>query len=314
MNKKAYLLVLAVIIAAGCGPVKPRPPAFNLYERQKLVVLPMENLTQDPALGRAIEDDVLGGLVRMNPCPIAEESAVSALIARQRTTNMALEQDEKLRQSIIDSFKADTIMYGTISTYTEDVREEDPVRLKTSYKPDTFKWGYNDAVTVVVESTVKLIDANTGNVLWVRKARGDGIQRSWRDLPWPGENAAPPAEGWNRLKGKGDAASAAPAAAAASATPAAPGAPAAPGSGQTINIIVQNVNQNTQAQAQTQTQTQTQTQQQTQSVAEKAAPKLLYQTDSNVSRARSSAISQTVSQVLNDYRGWGGWTPAPKAK
>ena len=306
MNKKALFLMLAVVVAAGCGPVKPRPPAFNLYERQKLVVLPMENLTQDPALGRAIQDDVLGGLVRLNPLPIAEESAVSALIAKQKQANMALEQDEKLRQSIVNSFKADTIMYGTISTYTEDVREEEPVRLRTSYKHDTYKWGYNDAVTVVVDSTVKLIDANTGNILWVRKARGDGIQRSWRDLAWPGENAAPPAEGWSRLKGKGGpAAVATPAVAGA---PQTPGTPVSTGSGQTINIIVQNVNQNTQTQTQSQQQTQTQT------AGEKAAPQLLYQTDSNVSRARATAINEVVGQVLNDYRGWGGWTPAPKAK
>jgi len=292
--------MLAAMIASGCGPAKPRPPAFSLYDRQKLVVLPIENLTQDPALGRAIQDDVLGGLVRLNPLPIAEESAVSALIAKQKQANMALEQDEKLRQKIVDSFKADTIMYGTVSTYTEDVREEDPVRLRTSYKMDTYKWGYNDAVTVVVEATVKLIDANTGNVLWVRKARGDGIQRSWRDLAWPGDNPAPPAEGWNRLKGKGDAAGAA----AIPGTAQAPAVPASTGTGQTINIIVQNVNQNTQ----------TQSQQQSQSAGEKAAPKLLYQSDSNVNRARSTAVNEVVGQVLNDYRGWGGWTPAPRAK
>jgi hypothetical protein len=115
------------------------------------------------------------------------------------------------------------------------------------------------------------------------------------------------------LKGKGGPASAAPAAAAATAgapgAPAAPGTPVSTGTGQTINIIVQNVNQNTQTQAQTQSQQQTQTQ-----TAEKAAPKLLYQTDSNVSRARTTAINEVVGQVLNDYRGWGGWTPAPKAK
>ena len=305
MNKKALFLMLSAVIAAGCGPVKPRPPAFNLYERQKLVVLPMENLTQDPALGRAVQDDVLAGLVRLNALPIAEESAVSALIAKQKQANLALEENEKLRQTIVDSFKADTIMYGTISTYTEDVREEDPIRLRTSYKHETYKWGYNNAVTVVIEASVKLIDANTGNVLWVKKARGDGIQRSWKDLAWPGENTAPPAEGWDKLKGKGG-----PAAAPAAAQNAAPaaGVPASTGTGQTINIIVQNVNQNSQIQSQTQSQ------QQTQSAGEKAAPKLLYQTDSNVSRSRSNAIGQVVGQVLNDYRGWGGWAPAPRSK
>lgn len=302
--------MLAVVIAAGCGPVKPRPPAFNLYERQKLVVLPMENLTHDPGLGRAIQDDILGGLVRLNPLPIAEESAVSAMIAKQKQANMALEDNEKLREAIVNSFKADTIMYGTISTYTEDVREEDPVRLRTSYKNDTYKWGYNDTVQVVMDATIKLIDANTGNILWVRKAHGNGVQRSWKDLAWAGTNPSPPAEGWDKLKGKGGPAAAAPGTAAVPATPAGTAVPAGTGTGQTINIIVQNVNQNTQTQAQTQSQQQTQTQ----TAAEKAPPKLLYQTDSKVSRARGVAINSVVSQVLNDYRGWGGWTPAPKAR
>ena len=97
-------------------------------------------------------------------------------------------------------------------------------------------------------------------------------------------------------------------AAAQNAAPTAPGVPASTGTGQTINIIVQNVNQNSQIQSQTQSQ------QQTQSAGEKAAPKLLYQTDSNVSRSRATAIHEVVGQVLNDFRGWGGWTPAPKAK
>lgn len=309
MNKRTIPFILLAVFLAGCT-VKPRPPLFSLYGRQKLVVLPVQNSTHDPALGGTVQDGIIGGLVRLNAVPIAEESAVSALIAKQRATNMALEQDDNLRKKIVDSLKADVIMVGAVSSYTEDKREEEPQRLVTNYKNKTYKWGYNDTVTVTTMATVKIIDANTGNILWVRQARGQGLYRRWKDLAWPGENPAPPPDGWDRLKGKGK-----PAPAAAPAQAQAPaGSPTAnTGGGQTINIIVQNVNQ--QSQGQTQTQQQEQKQEQTQVADGKdAAPKLLYLTDTNVMRARDAAINQVINTVLNDYRGAGGWYPGMTAE
>jgi len=318
MNKKTLsLIVLSAIIAAGCT-VKPRPPLFNLYDRQKMVVMPLENNTPDPALARAVQDGVEAGLVRLNAVPVAEDSAVSALIARQRATNLALEQNDNLRKKIVDSLKADIIMTGVVNTYTEDVREEEPQRIATYHGKDktTYKWGYNDTVAVNVNATVKLLDANSGNILWVRQASGDGVFRRWKDLAWPGDNAAPPAEGWDQLKGKGKPMpkeQQKPAATQPQAQNPA-GTPVATGGGQTINIIVQNVNQQAQGQTQAQEQKQEQKQEQTQTAAAAAPPKLLYLTDSNVMRARGVAINYTVGTILRDYYGVGGWTPTPKTK
>lgn len=299
MNKRTVPFILLAVFLAGCT-VKPRPPLFSLYGRQKLVVMPVQNLTQDPALGPTVQDGIIGGLVRLNAVPIAEESAVSALIAKQRTTNLALEQDDKLRQKIVDSLKADTLMVGSVNTYTEDMREEEPQRLVTNYKAKTYKWGYNDMVTVTAMATVKVLDANTGNILWVRQARGQGVYRRWKDLAWPGDNPAPPPDGWDRLKGRGKPA----AAEAAKGQAPAGGTPVSTGGGQTINIVINNVNQ----QSQTQTQQQEQKQEQAAGGAA-AAPKLLYTTDTNVMRARDAAVGQVINTVLNDYRGAGGWYP-----
>ncbi len=303
--------LLAVLAFAGCA-VKPRPPAFNLYERERLVVLPFENVTQDPALGKAIQDDLLTGLVRLNAVPVAEQAQVATMI--EKIASRAGDGEAELRGQIKDAFKCDLIMVGSLSAYHENVRQENPKRIKKSYKHNTYKWGYRDSANVNINTTVKIIDAATGNLLWITKALGRGVVSRWVDLPWPGENASPPKEGWEtvgvktasrkdkRGKGRGDPHQTPPPGTAA-------GTPAAASGQQPITIIIQN----TQQQQTTQVQTQTQAQAQAQSAAAPERPKLLYQSDANVFRARQHAINDVVRTVLRDFRGRGGWQPTGSA-
>lgn len=43
-----FLAAAAGAFSAGCS-VKPRPPAYSLYDPQRLIVLPFENHSLDPA-------------------------------------------------------------------------------------------------------------------------------------------------------------------------------------------------------------------------------------------------------------------------
>lgn len=310
------LLLCTALAMAGCA-AKPRPPAFNLYKHQRLVVLPFENLTQDPALGAAIQDDLLVGLVRLNAVPVAEQAQVASMIQKLALHDSGVQQGEaQLRQRIADVFKCDLIMVGTISAYLESVVEEEPKRIKKSYKHKTFKWGYRDTASTNISMTVKLIDATTGNLLWIRKAPGAGKVSRWVDLPWPGEKAAPPAEGWDSLqvKSKGKKKAKNRKDRGETPPPAKPSpAGAAVAGQQPITIIINNTQQQQNTQTQTQVQTQQQAQAQAQSAAAPSKPKLLYQSDANVFRARQHAINYTVRSILRDFHGRGGWQPGDQA-
>ncbi len=307
MKRKLIILGLA-FSCLGCGAFKPRPPAFSLYERQRLVVLPFANLTQDPALAKTVQDDVIGELVRLQACPIAAQDDVSAQIQKLGMETQEA-PDSAVRKLLAERFRCDTIMVGTVNGYSESVKEEQPRRIKQ--RDGSFRWGYADVSTVNIEATVKIMDAASGNILWVRKANGNGATQRWVDLPWPGENEGAPPQGWEKLRaqaakgkespqdGKKDGGD----------SPAAV-APSASG-GQTINIIIQQ--QATQTQQQEQTQVQTQAQSQTASPAE-TKPALLYQSDSNVFRARQTAISRTAQIITGDYRGAFGWKPGEPAQ
>jgi hypothetical protein len=304
MPRAIFALIFAVFWA-GCGAFQPRPPAFSLYDRQRLVVLPFENLTQDSALAKTIQDDVIGGLVRLQACPIAAQDDVAAQIEKMGPGAGTLE-DNSARKKIAERFKSDTIMVGTVNSYSESVGEEQPRRLKQ--RDGTYRWGYADISKVNIGATVKLIDAGTGNILWVRKATGEGTTQRWTDLPWSGEKEAAPPEGWDRLRAqavKGNAGGA-PDGGEKAGQDNAGGTPATAPGGQTINIIIQQ--QATQTQQQEQTQTQAQAQTQTAPAAE-AKPVLLYQSDNNVFRARQNAISRIAQVIMSDYRGTFGWKP-----
>lgn len=270
------------------------------------MILPFANLTQDPALAKTVQDDVIGGLVRLQACPIAAQDDVAAQIEKLGLGSEGL-ADGDLRKRLAQRFECDTIMVGALNSYSESVKEEPPSRLKQ--RDGSFRWGYADVSTVSIDATVKIMDANTGNILWVRKAAGNGATRRWVDLPWPGEKETSPPQGWEELRAqaaKGKSVD----------TPKDDGkqpgkdssvaAPAASPGGQTINIIIQQ--QATQTQQQEQTQAQTQAQSQTASPAE-TKPVLLYQSDNNVFRARQDAISRTAQIIMSDYRGAFGWKP-----
>lgn len=83
MNRKAPLPLAAV--ATACT-MNPRPPAFNLYERKRLVVLPFENATPGASLGRALQDAVPAGLVQLKAVPVAEEGEVMRFVKQQHPT------------------------------------------------------------------------------------------------------------------------------------------------------------------------------------------------------------------------------------
>jgi TolB-like protein len=281
MRPRLFACAAFAFLVVGCsGAFKPKPPAFNLHERQGLVVLPFENLTRDPAVGGAIRDEVLAGLGRLKACPVAEQAQVQAMLEKTGGIPAGKELDAETRRKLADSLKCDIIMVGVVSAYAENLRKEEPRRIRVSARKDelVYRWGYSDTASVQVTASIKLIDAATGNVAWTRKTEGSGQFSRWIDLPWPGENSSPPADGWASIGAQ---------AAERSLKEGEAGKPGDTGGGQG----------------------------QAGPPAPPPSPattpaQMLYQSDRMVFRAREQAVGSFSEIIIRDFTGTWGWQPA----
>lgn len=290
------LALLALGVTAFSGCFKPTGPAFSLYGHSGLIVLPFENTSPDQALGPEIQDGVSADLLKLNALPISERGQVADYLENLSVDNMNVQSNSTLRKKLSKQFKGDLLMTGTVEGYTESTFDRAPQRILADFNSKTYKWGFYTVQQVVVTATLKLVDAASGNLVWLKKASGTGSQQLWNDLPYPGGRAEPPAEGWDAWQrhlndrdrehahhGKwnqrdhgrdGD----------------------QDRNGKTlININIQN-NQ----------------QQQDQSQADNAAPAqpaLLYQSDSTFANLRQAAINNAASWLVDDFRGHYGWYP-----
>src|SRR5260221_14467793 len=74
------LIILAVAISFnGCGE-KPRPPLFNLYGYQRVAIVPFANQTRDPALAKAVQDEMTDEIVSLNAVPVIQAEQVGAYL------------------------------------------------------------------------------------------------------------------------------------------------------------------------------------------------------------------------------------------
>ena len=188
MTRRSLIPALFLLLA-GCATA-PKPPAFNLYERARLAVLPFANSTVDPALAEAIRDGVLAGLYGLNAVPVEKASPVEG----------DPEKDPGALKRLAEALKCDVIMTGSVTTYTEETVREEPKRIRSSYRRSEYKWGYGDTGGVKLEVTVSLVDTLSGKVLWTRKTEAESHVSRWVDLPWPGEKTDPPAGGWDAMR------------------------------------------------------------------------------------------------------------------
>lgn len=276
-------LLLVAVAGAGCA-ARPKPPVFNLHERQRLVVLPFRNSTPDASLGPAIEGEILAQLGRLGAVPVASPAPVRALLQRLAAGEAAEEAD--VRGRVAAEFECDLIMVGWIRSYSETRKKNKPRRIRMSYRQDAYKWGYDEEARVRIEVTMQVLDAKTGAVVWKKDLPGGGESSRWMDLSWPGEETAPPPE----EKGEEEAETAPP-------QPVS-GQPGKPGKGESVPAprpVAEIVDQIRQGPA-----------------AGDGKRELLHESDSNVRRAREDAISYVVHNTIRDFRGRGGWHPGLK--
>ena len=176
---KITLILAAVCLFGGCA-AKPVPPVFSLYGYQRLAVIPFDNNTQDPALAGALQDEVTSEIVNLGALPVIDAVQVAAFLKSIQAKASDVPTDAGLRQNIAQHFKCDLLLTGSAEGYNEFLKDEAPQRA------DSGQWGFYTDRKVVVTNNAKLMDPDSGGILWSRnKNWGASWHNTWNPLPVP---------------------------------------------------------------------------------------------------------------------------------
>ncbi len=176
---KFSLLTIAFIIA-GCAsaPPVPVPPAFNLYIYNRVAVIPFDNNTQDPALAKALQEEMTSEIVNVNAASVIDPGQVAAYLKAVKAKASDVATDMNLRQRVAAHFKCDLLLIGSAEAYNEFLKDDTP-------KHTDQGWGFYTKRKVVVNSKAKIMDAQNGTILWTNKGNGWSWDNKWNPLPIP---------------------------------------------------------------------------------------------------------------------------------
>lgn len=187
MFRNAFSLITIPAIAlglffTGCAE-KPVPPVFNLYGYQRLAVVPFDNPTQDPALGKAVADEITDEILNLGAVPVIDAKQVAAYLRSVGAKASDVQTDSDLRNRIAKKFNCDLLLLGSAVGYTEILKDTTPQRLTDS--SGISKWGFYTYRKVIVEANARLMDPGTGSLVWSGKNKGWSWLNTWNPLPIP---------------------------------------------------------------------------------------------------------------------------------
>lgn len=186
MLLKALTALAAVVFAAGCAST-PVPPAYNLYNLKKIAVVPFENSTKDPLLGKVMQEEMLGKIVSLNAVTVIDANQVASYLKSIKAAPADVITDDAVRQKVFARYKCDLILTGSCEGYQEFLKDEAPKRV-TDSQTNQSEWGFYTNRKVVVDAICKLSDAD-GGVAWMQKGNGYSWNNTWNPLPIPGNVA-----------------------------------------------------------------------------------------------------------------------------
>ncbi len=284
---------MLLMVLSGCA-MTPQPPAFNLYGYDSMVVLPFRNLSQDAGLAQEMEDGVLERVLALNAVTVIPSMEVNDFVTRYHYADFD-GSDEQKRDMLAKQFHNDLILSGSVTSYSETISEDQPRRKKIDRKSEEYEWGYYIKRDVTITASIKVIDATSGQLLWIDKAHGNSRNYIWQPLAYSGSNEYPPRHGWEDEKQR----------AAVSHNPTQMDnhhRHVNKDNGQTvINVVVNNSNSQSQ-----------------QAVANASAKNnnsagyhgdLYYQTDTIFASMRYDAINRASYRLASAFMGRGGWQP-----
>jgi PBP1b-binding outer membrane lipoprotein LpoB len=185
---KAIFILTAAVILNGCSE-KPIPPVFNLYGYQRVAVVPFDNQTQDPALARAVQDEMTDEILNLGAVPVIDAKQVAAYLRSVGADAPSVQTDSDLRNRVAKKFNCDLLLLGSAANYAEILKDTAPEKV-TNQSTGISKWGFYTYRKVIVNANAKLMDPATGSLIWSGKNKGWSWLNTWNPLPVPDDVAA----------------------------------------------------------------------------------------------------------------------------
>ncbi|HET9870801.1 MAG TPA: hypothetical protein VFR02_09945 [bacterium] len=172
-------LVLSVGIFTGCGAPRVYPPAFSLYGYQRIVVVPFDDQTQDPALGITLQSEMEDQVLSLNAVPLVDAKQTAAYLKGLKADPASVATDPELMKKIAQKFKADLLLVGAATGYVEILKDEAPQQDSSGH------WGFNTFRKVSVAGKAQLLDPASGSLVWSGKNQGYSYTNTFNPLPIP---------------------------------------------------------------------------------------------------------------------------------
>ncbi len=159
----AMLLMVIFVLQYGCAGRSPVPYAskdLGAAEGLKMAVLPFDNLSETQGAGKKMESFVLVEFLKNSPLKIIEPGEVNAALSEERirlATSIPKETVRKLGRTL----GVDLFIIGTVLEYTLQLASGAGGRGEIP----------------VVAITMRIIDAETGDIFWAVNVARRGSDR-----------------------------------------------------------------------------------------------------------------------------------------
>jgi len=144
-----------------------------------VAVIPFDNQTQDPALGAAVQSEMVDQISQLNAVPLVDVAQTGAYLKSLRADPASVAANPDLMREIAQHFKADLILVGSSTGYLEILKDQAPQR------SDDGRWGFNTFRKVSVAARAQLLDPSSGSLVWSQKNQGYSYTNTFNPLPIP---------------------------------------------------------------------------------------------------------------------------------
>lgn len=159
---KGIAVALFLAVFAGCAPsVKPfASTQLKTREGARMAILPLDNLSKTPNTGRSLDNVILIEFLKRSPLTIVDPGEVAAALSEVRI-RLATAISKENVQILGKKLGVDYFLVGIVH----------------DYDMQTLSGAGGSGQVPAISITLRLIDANTGDIVWATNYTRRGNDR-----------------------------------------------------------------------------------------------------------------------------------------
>ncbi|MGI6035643.1 MAG: CsgG/HfaB family protein [Limnochordia bacterium] len=185
-------IVLLLLLLTGCIGERVRvevPPKVPTEGIKTIAILEFTNESEDPGLAREMESVLIDYFRDRGQFTFIERHRLqNALGYRSLRTSSPRGLQELGSELGVDAF-----IIASATYYLEDINVEPPRRYTSGPKGEDSYWLSRQVTTVIVEMVARVVDAQSGMIIYSKGTEGRGENYQNIRFPnWPGSQLQPP--------------------------------------------------------------------------------------------------------------------------